>query len=127
MSPPDGPALRQTLRASPRLAARWLWGGEYALPLAEIARGTSLGGHLEQLAGRSVLLRTRDPLFAALALIELDGVARRIVLCPPDLADADLPLAAETADVDAVVFDGALPALRLADALFVAMRLPLTP
>ena len=68
-----------------------------------------------------------DPFYAALALIELDGVARRIVLCPPDLADGDLPLAAETAGVDAVVFDGALPPLRLTDALFVSMRLPLTP
>ena len=127
MSPPDRPSLRATLRASPRLSDRWLWGRDEALALAEIAHGSCLGGHLEQLAGRSVLLRTGDPLFAALALIELDGVARRIVLCPPDLTDADLPLAAETAGVDAVVFDGALPALRLTDALFVAMRLPLTP
>jgi acyl-coenzyme A synthetase/AMP-(fatty) acid ligase len=127
MSPPEQSSLRRILQASPRLAARRLWGGDERLPLAEIAGGSCLGGHLQQLAGRSVLLRTGDPLFAALALIELDGVARRIVLCPPDLADADLPLAAETAGIDAVVFDGALPPLRLTDALFVAMHLPPAP
>ena len=37
------------------------------------------------LAARNVLLRTSDQLFAALALIELDGVAARIVIAPPDL------------------------------------------
>src|ERR1700709_1454974 len=33
----------------------------------------------------SILLAVPDQLSAALALIELDGLARRIVLCPPDV------------------------------------------
>jgi acyl-CoA synthetase (AMP-forming)/AMP-acid ligase II len=73
--------------------------------LADMAEGTALGGALPALAGRSVLLRVADPLYAALALIELDGVARRIVLCPPDLADAALPGVVATAGIEAVVSD----------------------
>jgi acyl-coenzyme A synthetase/AMP-(fatty) acid ligase len=67
--------------------------------------GTSLGGRLGELAGRSVLLAVRDQLPAALALIELDGVARRVVLCPPDLAAKHLPEIAANAEADAIVSD----------------------
>ncbi|HZZ88240.1 MAG TPA: fatty acid--CoA ligase family protein [Caulobacteraceae bacterium] len=104
---PERLSLRETLRASPRLAERRLWGAEASVALADIAHGTALGGALPALAGRSVLLRTRDPLAAALALIELDGVARRIVLCPPDLSEAALQGVIETAAVDALASDEA--------------------
>jgi acyl-coenzyme A synthetase/AMP-(fatty) acid ligase len=52
-----------------------------------------------------VLIATEDQLTAALALIELDGLARRIVLCPPGLPSEHLPLIRESAEVDAVVTD----------------------
>src|SRR5580692_4569538 len=100
-------SLRETLSASPRLAPRRLWGAKTDVALADVAAGTTFGGALPALAGRSVLLRTRDPLSAALALIELDGLARRIVLCPPDLADDALTGVIETADLDALVSDEA--------------------
>src|SRR5471032_348863 len=103
-------SLRETLSASPRLAQRHIWGARASVALADIAAGTALGGALGSLAGRSVLLRVANPLSAALALIELDTVARRIVLCPPDLSDEALPGVIETADVDAVVFDETPPA-----------------
>jgi acyl-coenzyme A synthetase/AMP-(fatty) acid ligase len=54
-----------------------------------------------------VLIATEDQLTAALALIELDGLARRIVLCPPGLPSEHLPLIREAAEVDAVVTDQA--------------------
>jgi len=38
-----------------------------------------------------VLVSTSDQLAAALALIELDGIARRLVLCPSDFDRAHLP------------------------------------
>ena len=103
----------------------WLWGAMCAggsLPggtfhgvgavvrLAALAEASSLGGRLEELRGRSVLIATRDQLTAALALIELDGVARRIVLCPPDLAPSHFPGVIKTADVSAWVRDAAIPA-----------------
>jgi acyl-coenzyme A synthetase/AMP-(fatty) acid ligase len=52
-----------------------------------------------------VLVATTDQLTAALALIELDGVARRLVLCPPDLPLSHLPFVMDSADVDAIVSD----------------------
>src|SRR5262249_26079804 len=55
------------------------------------------------LAGRSVLLATSDQLTTALALIELDGLARRLVLCPPDLPREQLPSVIATAQADAIV------------------------
>ena len=63
-----------------------------SVPLRDLAWGSSLGGRLKELRGRSVLVATRDQLTAALALIELDGIARRMVLCPGDLARDRLSL-----------------------------------
>jgi acyl-coenzyme A synthetase/AMP-(fatty) acid ligase len=55
------------------------------------------------LSGANVLLRTDDQLFAALALIELDGIARRIVIAPPDVKAEHLPAVIERADITVVV------------------------
>ena len=57
------------------------------------------------LSGRNVLIRTQDQLNAALALIELDGVARRMVIWPPDLDDTHLPAIMARAEIDAIVSD----------------------
>lgn len=77
--------------------------------LSELAGASCLDSRLEELRGRSVLIATRDQLTAALALIELDGVAQRIVLCPPDLAPAHFPGVIGTAGVNAWVCDSAVP------------------
>ena len=77
--------------------------------LRDLASGSSLAGRLDELRGRSVLVATRDQLTAGLALIELDGIARRLVLCPRDLPPALLPSVIATADVDAIVSDQASP------------------
>src|SRR5581483_3293645 len=45
---------------------------------------------------------------AALALIELDGVARRMVVCPSDFRLEHLPAVIHAADVDTIVSDGDL-------------------
>src|SRR5262245_19752459 len=89
----------------PQSAGRFLHGANGSVNLGDLLGGTSLGGRVEELAGCSVLLAVRDQLPAALALIELDGVARRIVLCPPDTAAAHLPEIAANAEVDAIVSD----------------------
>ena len=57
------------------------------------------------LSGARVLLRTSDQLFAALALIELDGVAARIVIAPPDVKPEHLSAVIARAAVDVVVGD----------------------
>ena len=86
-----------------------LIGRDSIVSLGDLAQGSSLDGRLEELRGRSVLVATRDQLTAALALLELDGIARRMVLCPPDLRCELLPLVVVTARVDAVVSDAATP------------------
>src|ERR1700751_3008993 len=70
---------------------RALFGRDGSASLAGLASGTSLGGRLEELRGCAVLLGMRDQLTAALALIELDGVVSRLVLCSSDLAPEHLP------------------------------------
>jgi acyl-coenzyme A synthetase/AMP-(fatty) acid ligase len=82
-----------------------LHGIRHVIPLAELAHATSLGGRLEQLRDRSVVLLAKDQLTAALALIELDGVAARMVLCPPDLAPEHLPAVVRDAEADASIVD----------------------
>jgi acyl-CoA synthetase (AMP-forming)/AMP-acid ligase II len=87
----------------------YLSGTAASAALGDPAWGSSLGSRLEELRGRSVLVATDDQLTAALALIELDGIARRLVLCPPDLPRDHLPSVIVTATVDALVSDRGAP------------------
>ena len=91
------------------VAAGSLHGARAVVALADLAHGSSLGGRLEALRGRSVLLATKDQLTAALAMIELDGVARRIVLCAPDLPAQHLSGVIRGAGADACVRDADSP------------------
>ena len=52
------------------------------------ARASALEGGRAKFYGRSVLVATRSQLTAALTLIELDGIARRLILLPPDVPSA---------------------------------------
>lgn len=87
------------------LSDRFLWGSHTRVALADLLRGSVLGGRREELRGRSVLVATTDQLAAAVALVELDGVAARLILCPPDLPLQHLPHIMERGAVDAVVSD----------------------
>jgi len=127
MLQPDARALRQHLKG-PHGAGRYLWGVQGGVALADLAIGTSLGGRAEELAGRSVLLWTRDQCDAALALIELDGLARRIVLCPPDIDAAHLPQIIADGEIDTLVSDrDAAEVAALGIALHVGASAAVTP
>ena len=76
-----------------------------SLALADLAHGSCLGGRLEALRGRSVLLAMREQLSSAIALIELDGVARRLVLCTPELSAEALREVAAAAATDTELTD----------------------
>ena len=80
-------------------------GADASVRLETLTAASSLGGRIEQLRGRSVLIATEEPLAAALALTELDGVARRLIVCPPDLSRGNLLSVVSTAQADAVVSD----------------------
>ena len=97
--------IRDTLGNASDCLGRFLWGANASVALSDLLRSTSLGGRLRELAGRSVLLATQDHLTSALALIELDGIARRLVVCPPDLSSEHLPAVIAKAGVDAIVSD----------------------
>jgi acyl-coenzyme A synthetase/AMP-(fatty) acid ligase len=79
--------------------------GETSLALRHLLAGSLLGGRCQELSGSSVLITTTEQLTAAAALIELDGVARRMVLCSPGLAEEYLPSIVKAAEVDAIVSD----------------------
>lgn len=100
--------------------ALWAWmppgrgllsGARERCDLASLGGRSALGGRLDSLRGRAVLLAMRDPLRAALALVELDGVARRMVLCTPDLDAAGLADVACRAETDTILSDEDLGAL----------------
>lgn len=84
---------------------------EASISCVDLLSGSFLYGRGDELQGRSVLLATKSQLTTASALIELDGVARRIVLCPPDLPLEHLPYVIETAEVDGIVSDQAMTQL----------------
>jgi len=79
--------------------------------LHEIVPGTCLRTDPAEFAGRSVLLATPDQLATALALIELDGIAARLVLCPGDVDPKYLADIARTAAVDSIVHGADVAAL----------------
>src|ERR1700722_2462504 len=78
---------------------------EMSLGLRDLLSGSVFGGRCQELSGSSVIISTTDQLIAAAALIELDGVARRMVLCPPDLPAEHLPSILKAGEADAIVSD----------------------
>ncbi|MDB5567310.1 MAG: long-chain fatty acid--CoA ligase [Tardiphaga sp.] len=78
-------------------------GANGAISFADIVAGSGFGDDAFDFNDRSVLLATPDQLTSAIALIKLDGVARRVVLCLPDVSVRDVQAIAATAEVDVVV------------------------
>ena len=111
------------VQASGSESDRLLVGARASIHLQELAGASCLGDALEALRGRSVLVFAPDPFTAALALIELDGVARRMVLCPPDLSPAYFPQIISEAECDAWVGDSG-PAANLGIATLVVPGAP---
>jgi acyl-coenzyme A synthetase/AMP-(fatty) acid ligase len=107
MQQPSQSSLWHALNTGGDLADRFVSGAETKIALSNFAKGSALNGRGHELCGRSVLIATVDQLVAVAALIELDGVARRIVLYPPDLSLEHLPFVARSAAVDAIVSDRA--------------------
>src|ERR1700704_1161431 len=103
MTTPPSPmaSIRDSLGNTPDGRQRYLWGAMASVCLGDLLRGTRLGGRAAEFAGRSVLIHTRDQFAAALALIELDGIAKRLIVCTPDLPEEHLPAVVAKAGVDA--------------------------
>src|SRR2546427_11486167 len=104
-SPNPVASIRDRLGNAPEGPARFLWGATAGVCLGHLVNinGTSLGGRAAELAGRSVLIAPRDQFAAALAFIELDGLARRLIVCTPDVPAGHLPAVVPQADVHAIL------------------------
>src|SRR5580704_14575819 len=103
MSPREAFALRDYLGAE--LRGRTISDARQLVSLTDILGQTCLAGRLGELSGRSVLLAVADQLISGIVMTELDGVARRMLLCPPDLNPGYLQALMEGAGIDAVVTD----------------------
>ena len=103
----NAPSLKG--RVADAAPERFFWDRAAHVCVNQLAHGTSLGGRLAELAGRSVLVATSSQLTTALALIELDGVARRLTILPPDTAADHLAALIACAEADAVVIDAGTP------------------
>ena len=99
----ETPWLRDSI--SNAQAPRYFWGHAASARLTDLDHQTSFGGRLVDLAGRSVLLATESQLTTALALMELDGIARRLVILPPDAEVEHIGAVITAADIDAAVID----------------------
>ena len=105
-TPPDAQtSIRRRVGDAPEDPPRFLWGAGADLRLDCLLNGTTLGGRRTEVAGRSVLVDTLDQFAAALALIELDGVAGRLIVLTPDLPSEHLPAIVANAGIDAIVSD----------------------
>ncbi len=85
---------------------RHFWALDASAALADLVNGSSLHAELRELEGRSVLIATGEQLTTGLALIELDGVARRLTLLPPDMRPEYLPAVVANSEIDVIVTDG---------------------
>jgi acyl-CoA synthetase (AMP-forming)/AMP-acid ligase II len=103
MSPRETLALRDYL--GPDLTGRTISDAQRVVSLTDILRHTCLGNRLGELASRSVLIAVSDQLISGLVMTEIDGVARRMLLCPPDLNADHLQSLMEDAEIDTVVTD----------------------
>jgi hypothetical protein len=85
------PSLRSSIIAAGNLSTRMMVGLDAKATWDELVHGSILEDRSIDLRGQSVLVATSDQFRAAAALIELDGIARRVVLYPPDLSREHLP------------------------------------
>jgi len=113
----EHPTLWELTAAAGPVARRFLLDERARVPLDALAGATTLGPRRAELRGQNVVLITGTQRAATLALLELDGFARRIVLCPPDLKPAQLPGIMATAEARIVVSDRPLPELEAAGAV----------
>jgi acyl-coenzyme A synthetase/AMP-(fatty) acid ligase len=105
MQPPSTASLWESFACTGFRSGGQLWASDTTVALPDLATGSALDARLDDLRGRSVLLWASHQITAALALIEIAGIARRLVLCPPDANPAHLPYVIATADVDVVITD----------------------
>jgi acyl-CoA synthetase (AMP-forming)/AMP-acid ligase II len=97
------------LSASTDLSDRWLRGEQKSVNLGTLRHRSGFRSGVDKLRGISILIRTEDQLAAALTMIELDGIAGRMVLCPPDFQEKDVAYVLNAAAADMIVYERPAP------------------
>jgi acyl-coenzyme A synthetase/AMP-(fatty) acid ligase len=122
MSPPEILALRDYLGRS--LMGRTISDSQHVVSLSDVLNHTCFENGVSQLSGRSVLLAASSQLITAVAMIEIDGIAARMLLWPPDLNPDYAGALIQEADLDAIVTDEPQRWCRAGVTLIAKARLP---
>jgi len=107
MQPSSRRSLWSLLSSAESASKRIIGDDRTTLRVRDLDDRTSLGGKLAELRGLSVMIATVRQLPTVLALVELDGVARRLVLCTPDLSAEHIPAILAGAEIDVLITDDA--------------------
>ncbi len=103
-------SIRASLSEASGGEARFVRGAHGGVRLADAGRTSCLQSPAALFADRSLIVATRVQLAAVLALIDLDGVARRLTLCAPDVPADRLGDIASRVDAEAILTDTETPA-----------------
>jgi len=98
-------SLRSSIIAAGNLSTHMLVGLDAKASWGDLVYGSIFEDCSLDFRGKCVLVATLDQFRAAAALVELDGVARRVILFPPDVSRDHLPYVAKTAAADILVTD----------------------
>src|ERR1019366_1378803 len=127
MSQGSQESLWEVLNTAGNLSGRFVAGTNATIPLSDLVDGSCLDGRAEELRGRSVLVAMQDHLSAALALIELDGIAGRLILYPADLPIDHVPFVIASVPVDTIVTDQTAVVASHGVGPCITCRLPIVP
>ena len=103
MSKTNSNSLQNYLAAADKFSCNVYVGNNEPTSWGALSSLSNVQDQLGSIASLSVVVATIDQLATIQALIELDGVARRIVLYPPDLSRAHLRFVADSAEADLIL------------------------
>jgi acyl-coenzyme A synthetase/AMP-(fatty) acid ligase len=100
---------RETLQQLTKLpaapAARCISSVSHRLSLTAFDPANSLRGGTAPFLGRNVFIRTHGQFATVLAALALDGIARRLLLCPPDIPDGQIPRLMQDGEAEHIITD----------------------
>lgn len=105
MPPHEPPLTLGGILRERATAGRAFYGENLTIRLSELDAARTVRRISACLGGRSVLLGVSEQLTAAMALIALDGLAARVVVCPPGVPADHRDALAAKAQVDVVLDD----------------------
>jgi non-ribosomal peptide synthetase component F len=105
MPPAEFPSLWALIAQAGLPERRFVADARSSVAWRDLSGQSSLSVDGAACRGQSVVIAARAQMPAVLAAVELDGVAARIVLCPPDVPRAQLPEVAARAGAGIVLTD----------------------